>query len=260
MKEILKILVVDDDEVDRIAVRRALRAAGLSLELSEVGSYKEAIALLQQQSFDCALLDYRLPDGDGLTLIRTVREAGIQTALIVLTGQGDEQIAVALMKAGASDYLSKGKLAPESLSRSLHNAIRLRQAETQAAAANQRLRESEARFRSLVQNSSDIITILTADGTIHYVSPSIERILGYQPETLLGQSAFDYVHDSELAQLRVTFAKILAQPGIAPPLEFRIRHATGHWIDLEVVANNLLQDPGVRGVILNSRDITERKH
>ncbi|HEY9858022.1 MAG TPA: PAS domain S-box protein [Candidatus Obscuribacterales bacterium] len=259
MEEILKILVVDDDDVDRMAVRRALKAAGLSLELLEVSSYSSAIALLQQQPFDCVLLDYRLPDGDGLTLVRTVREAGIQTALIVLTGQGDEQIAVELMKAGASDYLSKGKIVPESLSRSLRNAIRLCRAEMQAAAANQRLRESEARFRSLVQNSSDIITILEADGVIRYVSPSIERILGYQPEPLMGQSAFDYTHPAESAELQTAFAKILAQPGIAPPLEFRVRHAAGHWVDLEVVVNNLLQDVGVKGVILNSRDITERK-
>ncbi|MBW4490895.1 MAG: PAS domain S-box protein [Trichocoleus desertorum ATA4-8-CV12] len=259
MEEILKILVVDDDEVARMAVRQALQAAGLSLELLEVGSYSAAIALLQQQPFDCVLLDYQLPDGDGLTLVKTVREAGIQTALIVLTSQGDEQIAVELMKAGASDYLSKGKLAPESLSRSLRNAIRLCRAEIQAAAANQKLRESEARFRSLVQNSSDIITILETDGTLRYVSPSIERILGYQPETLMGQSPFSYTHPVEAADLKTTFAKILTQPGIAPPLELRVRHAAGHWVDLEVVVNNLLQDPGVRGVILNSRDITERK-
>ncbi|MEP0869981.1 PAS domain S-box protein [Trichocoleus desertorum AS-A10] len=259
MEEILKILVVDDDEADRMAVRRALQAAGLSLELSEVGSYSAAIALLQQQSFDSVLLDYQLPDGDGLTLVRTAREQGVQTAFIVLTNQGDEQVAVELMKAGASDYLPKAKLAPESLSRSLHNAIRLCRAEIQATAANQKLRESEARFRSLVQNSSDIITILEADSTIRYVSPSIERILGYPPETLIGQSAFKYTHPSEVARLQTTFTQILAQPGIAAPLEFRIQHAQGHWIDIEVVANNLLQDAGVSGVILNSRDITERK-
>lgn len=242
-----------------MAVRRALRAAGILMDLSEVNNCQRAIALVQQHLFDCIFLDYRLPDGDGLTVIQTARQQGVKAALIVLGDQGDEQTAVQLIRAGASDYLSKSKLAPESLARSLWNAMRLSQAEAQAAEANQKLRESEARFRSLVQHSSDIITMLETDGTIRYVSPSIERILGYPPAMLVGQNVFSYTHPEELARLQSAFTSTLENAGIAAPLEMRIRHADGTWVDLETVANNLIADPHIRGIIINSREITERK-
>ncbi len=142
MEETLKILVVDDDEVDRMAVRRALKTAGVQVELSEAGDCHDAIATLANTSFDCVFLDYRLPDEDGLTLINEIRSRGIKVPLIVLTGQGDEQIAVELMKAGATDYLSKSRVSSETLAQVLRNAIRVYRAEMQVALVYQQLRES----------------------------------------------------------------------------------------------------------------------
>jgi len=78
--------------------------------MSEADDCTKTIAALQQQSFDCVFLDYRLPDGDGLSLVQQVRSLGIMVPLIVLTGQGDEQIAVQVLKAGACDYISKAKV------------------------------------------------------------------------------------------------------------------------------------------------------
>lgn len=145
MEEKLRILVVDDDEVDRIGVRRALTKAGFEMELSEVGDGKGAIALLNNDtSYDCVFLDYRLPDQDGLSLLQTLRSNNIKVPVVVLTGQGDDQIAVELMKAGASDYLSKSRLSSEILAQILRNAIRVHRAEMQVALANQQLRESNS--------------------------------------------------------------------------------------------------------------------
>jgi signal transduction histidine kinase len=142
MDEKLKILVVDDDEVDRMAVRRALDKAGVRMELSEVGDGHSAIAILRNHNFDCAFLDYRLPDQDGLTLIQTLHSFNIKIPLVVLTSQGDEQVAVELMKAGATDYLSKSRVSAETLAQVLRNAMRIHRAETQATIAYQQLRES----------------------------------------------------------------------------------------------------------------------
>ena len=155
MEETVKILVVDDDEVDRMAVRRALKAAGVQMELSEVSNCARAIATLQQQQFDCVLLDYRLPDGDGLSLVQQVRSLGITVPLVVLTGQGDEQIAVKVLKAGASDYLSKAKVSPENLYQVLRQSIRLHRAEMEAALANEKLKESEERYRLVLEGAND---------------------------------------------------------------------------------------------------------
>ncbi|WP_088890926.1 ATP-binding response regulator [Leptolyngbya ohadii] len=142
MDEVLKILVVDDDEVDRMAVRRALKKAGLDTDISEASDCAAALAFLQANQVDCVFLDFRLPDKDGLTLVHEIRQAGIKIPLVILTGQGDEQIAVDLMKAGASDYLAKAQVSPERLAQILRSAIRIYRAEMEAALAYQQLRAS----------------------------------------------------------------------------------------------------------------------
>ena len=119
--------------------------------------------------------------------------------------------------------------------------------------------ESEQRFRSLVQNSSDIITILEADGTVRYVSPAVERVMGYKPEEQVGTNAFGSVHPDDRYRALDTFAEVLKRPGLHPRLEFRVPHKDGSWRYLEHVVNNLLDDPAVQGVVVNSWDVTERK-
>ncbi len=142
MEETLSILLVDDDTEDRMAVRRALTKAGVRMELSEVEDCESAIAALNNHSYDCVFIDYCLPDEDGLTLIQRIRKAKIKVPLVVLTGQGDEQIAVELMKAGASDYLSKSRVSSETLAQVLRNAIRVYSAEMQVALADRQIRET----------------------------------------------------------------------------------------------------------------------
>jgi diguanylate cyclase (GGDEF)-like protein/PAS domain S-box-containing protein len=120
------------------------------------------------------------------------------------------------------------------------------------------IKESEECFRSLVQYASDIITILKTDGTVRYVSPAVERVMGYKPEEQVGTSAFGSVHPDDRERALATFAEVLKKPGLHPLLEFRVLHRDGSWRNLEHVANNLLDDPAVRGVVVNSRDVTER--
>jgi diguanylate cyclase (GGDEF)-like protein/PAS domain S-box-containing protein len=121
------------------------------------------------------------------------------------------------------------------------------------------LRRSERRFRALTQNASDIITLLGADGTIHYQSPSIERVLGYRPEEQIEENIFDYVHPEDLGRVQRAFTKGLADSDLRPSAEYRFRHKDGSWCYLESVGSNLLDDPEVGEFVVNSRDITERK-
>ncbi len=121
------------------------------------------------------------------------------------------------------------------------------------------LRESEERYRSLVQHTSDTITVLDASGTIIYISPAVERMTGYRPEERVGTNAFDSVHPDDRERASGIFAEILKTPGIHPPLEFRVQHRDGSWLYLEHTVNNLLDDPAMGAVVINSRDITERK-
>ncbi|MBP5976579.1 response regulator [Brasilonema sp. CT11] len=143
MKEKLKILIIDDDQVDRMAVRCILSKTGVEMEVSEVGDLRSAIALLSDTLYDCVFLDYCLPDQDGLSLLQSLRLNNIEVPVIVLTSDEDEQIAVELMKAGAADYISKSsRLSSEILLKLLRNAIRVHRAEMQVALINQQLHQS----------------------------------------------------------------------------------------------------------------------
>ena len=119
--------------------------------------------------------------------------------------------------------------------------------------------EDAERFRALVQNSSDVITLLEVDGTILYESPSVERVLGYRPEELLGENAFAHVHPEDLERVVGAFAEGLSDPDLQPSAEYRFRHKDGSWRWLESVCTNLLEDPNVGELVVNSRDVTERK-
>jgi two-component system, sensor histidine kinase and response regulator len=149
----LRILIVDDDEVDRMAVRRALAKSGISLTTTEATTYADAIDQLKTYQFDCTFIDYGLPDQNGLALVQAARRLDIKHPLVVLTGQGDEQIAVDLMKAGATDYLTKSQISPTTLARVLRNAIRLDLAERAVKATNQQLKQSNER---LLQQNRDL--------------------------------------------------------------------------------------------------------
>lgn len=137
----LNILVVDDDEVDRMALRRSLGATNFDISITEAADADTALAAVEHTAFDCIFLDYHLPGRSGLALVKQIRHRGVKVPLIVLTGQGDEQTAVKLMKAGASDYLPKRKLSSEAIARLVRSAIIVHQAELRIEQANCDLRE-----------------------------------------------------------------------------------------------------------------------
>src|SRR5919202_1782383 len=125
--------------------------------------------------------------------------------------------------------------------------------------AKQVMGESGRRYRSLVENTSDILTLIDADGTVHYESSALERVMGYKPEDQLGTNAFDWVHPDDMERALSISVEVLSTPGLHPPLEFRVPHKDGSWRYLEHTINNLLDDPDVKGIVITSRDITERK-
>jgi diguanylate cyclase (GGDEF)-like protein/PAS domain S-box-containing protein len=130
---------------------------------------------------------------------------------------------------------------------------------TERKRAEEGLQRSEARFRALVQNALDIVTILGEDGTIIYESPAISHALGFQPEEMVGVDAFSLVHPDDLAHVRRRFKVALRRPGANVNVEFRFRHKNGSWRWLEATGTNLLTEPAVGGIVVNSRDVTEAR-
>jgi two-component system, cell cycle sensor histidine kinase and response regulator CckA len=126
----------------------------------------------------------------------------------------------------------------------------------QAAAV---LRRSEDRFSYLIQNLSDVITVVAVDGTMLYHSPSIERVAGYSPSELLGKSLLALIHPEDEPAVRAALESVTLKVGTATPPEFRFRHKDGSWVWLESVDNNLLNDVAVGGIVVTSRDVTGRR-
>ena len=114
-------------------------------------------------------------------------------------------------------------------------------------------------FQALVENSSDAIGLVRADGTFMYCSPSTRRVLGYDPDTLLGRNAFDLIHPDDLDRAKNLLASLAQEPRGRVVAEIRVRHADGEWRWVEGVGTNLLDAPGVGAIVVNYRDITERK-
>jgi PAS domain S-box-containing protein len=124
-------------------------------------------------------------------------------------------------------------------------------------AMEEELRASEARFRTLTEHSSDITRVLDANGTIRYASPSHQTVLGYDPATVLGCNTVDFLPPEVVEQARAILAGLVAAGG-RRQLVCRIRHADGTYRTFETILDNQLDNPAVRGVVVNARDITER--
>ncbi len=257
--ETLQFLVVEDDEDDFVHVRQLLRSSVGEAEVERAATAEAAVAMASDHPHDLCFVDYRLGDKDGLDVLRELKDRDVAAPVIFLTGQGDEEVAVQAMKAGASDYLLKSKVNAQSLETAVRHALTLGKEQEAVRVARRALQASEQRFRALVENSSDAITLLDAQGTITYASQSIRGLLGYAPEELVETSAFDYLHSEDQAGVRETFLAILQAPGIPYRLEYRCRHKNGEWRFLEAIGANRLHETAVGAVVVNERDVTERK-
>jgi PAS domain S-box-containing protein len=118
--------------------------------------------------------------------------------------------------------------------------------------------EQAAQFRSLVNNSSDLITVLAPDGTIAYQSPSVQRVLGRRAADLVGTALRDLVHPDDQHDVNISLTKLVEAPGATASFACRLRHEDGSWHHVESICTNLADDPRVNGLVLNIRDVTEQ--
>lgn len=152
-----KLLLIDDDEVDVMTFQRAIRKTDLKYTLGVCYNANEALKALEQEDFDCIFLDYLLPGIDGLQLLRKLRDASINTPVAVMTSQGDEKIAVEMIKNGAFDYFTKSEISVDKISKVILSAVRLHDAEQQKAQAERAIIENNNRLNAILESTRNLI-------------------------------------------------------------------------------------------------------
>ena len=243
--------------MDAELVEYELERAAIPFSARRVDSREGYLRELSDFKPDVILSDYTLPAFDGMTALSLAREQFPSTPFLIVTGSVNEETAVGCMKAGATDYLLKSNLAR--IGPAIHAALERERARAEKFRAEAALADSERRFRSLVQNSSDLVTIVAPDGTILYASDSATRIVGYEPADLVGTSLLEYLEHVHRTTVSTLLQNANGRPSASGPIEFSLRHADGSFVWLEAVGTNLVNDTTIRGIVLNARDVSERK-
>ncbi len=257
MDKSLRILHLEDEPDFCELVKALLVKDGLTADIVLVKDLEEFAAALDKDGFDIILSDYRLPSCTGIEALGEARQRCPGTPFVLLSGTIGEQAAIEAMKCGATDYVLKQW--PERLGPVVRRAVREAQNQRARRQAEMELHRRDGYLRALTENSLDVLCILNRDGVLQYSSPSLKQVLGYEPDELAGQNVFLLVHPEDLASVRRSFEQALQDPKLRVTQELRFRRRDGRWCDVEVVGQNRLDDPQIAGLVLNARDITERK-
>ncbi|MGH9432839.1 MAG: PAS domain S-box protein, partial [Terriglobia bacterium] len=236
---------------------RELKRAGFVLQAEVAQNRLEFERAISSSAPEIVLADYNLPGWNGMEALEALRQKGLDSPLILVSGALGEESAVDCIKRGATDYVLKNHLPrlPFAVRRALEDR-RLREERSRAQAA---LRKEEERSRALMQNSADGILLIDAHDAIVFTSHASNHILGYTAEERLGRNGFELIHPEDLPRIKNIFDSLAGHPGSQAVTEVRCRHQSGGWRWLEYIATNLLTDPSVAGIVINYRDISERK-
>lgn len=163
--------MIDDDRVDRLAIRRALEQSGLTFELDEASTAEEALGKVGTQAYDCLLLDHDLPGKTGTSLTAQLRATGNHTPIVLVTGQQNEELLEAAVEAGVTDFFPKGDLSPRRLALRIRFAIRIGRAEAESA-------KSLAAATQASRARDDVLAVVSHDlrGPLHAISLACEAL------------------------------------------------------------------------------------
>ena len=246
-----------EDEPDFAELIRALFVQDqLDAETKCVGDRASYKQLLEAEVFDVIISDYHLPSFTGLEALAMAKKQCPQTPFILVSGTIGEQAAIESLKAGAADYVLKQH--PERLPSAVRRAVNEAAERAKLREAEMELTRREKYFRTLTENSLDILCIINREGNVAYISASVKNVLGYTPEEMRGEYAFARVHAEDLPRAQEAFQLALDHPERTIKMQLRYKSRAGEWRRLELVGNNRLADPEIAGIVANCRDVTDR--
>ena len=198
--EKFKLLLVDDDDIDIMSFQRALKKTGLKYELDICKNSIETLEFVTKFKYNCIFLDYLLPGVDGLELLKKIRALKVYTPIAVMTSQGDEKLAVQMIKSGAFDYFPKAELSPDYIQKVILNGVRLWEAENKRLKAEKEIEENNNRLTAIVESTDN--NIYAIDKLLQIISFNTSfknRILLQQNiEVYIGQSIHEFIKDDEI--------------------------------------------------------------
>ncbi len=255
--EPLRALVVEDIEADYDLMLHELRRGGFDVTGIRVDDEAAFTEALRSFHADVVLSDHALPQFSGQEIVRVVQRDQPLLPVVIVTGSIDEETAADYIKAGAADYVVKQRL--HRLGPAVRRALVLRDALRVAMDAEASREATEHRFRSLIEHSSDVITLLDEVGTILYSTRSLKPTLGYAPGEMIGHNVSELIHSDQQPAVGELLEQLFRHPDQIAQADLRVRHKDGSWRDLEVVIANRLDDVSVRALVVNYRDVTDRK-
>ncbi|MCX6581353.1 MAG: response regulator [Candidatus Aminicenantes bacterium] len=262
-KERKNILLVEDDRGHVELIHRAFEYYRESFSLTVASRLEEARAYLKKSLPHLVIADLVLPDGRGTELLPAKdREQLPAFPLVVMTGYGDEQVAVDSLKAGALDYVVKLDSTLKAMPRIAERAMRQWDAIVARKRMEVALAESEEKFRALIENAGELIVILDMlregkDWGYRYLSPAVIDITGFTCHDVIAKTLSEFLHPDDKAMVYDILAQAVQNAGVTLSIDnFRVRHKEGRWVNLEGLVTNMMEIAGVRGIVLNCRDVT----
>ncbi len=209
---------------------------------------EDALTYLDDADADVVLLDLGLPDSTGLETLTTLLDHDAGVPVVVLTGLTDREVGMEALRRGAEEFLVKDEINPELLVRSIHHAIERRAH-----------RREQKRYETLIEESTDVNAIVDPDGTVQYVTPSVEHVLGYDPDELVGENAFDYIHPDDRNAVHEEFERLATDPDYRATVDFRFQCTDDSWVFLNARGRDLRDEPAIGGFVVYTRDVTEQR-
>ena len=259
----IKLLLIEDNAADRRSLKRALQKTKLEAELVEAASAREGLELALTGEFDCILLDYCLPDMNGLQFLKELLKTsqGKTVPVVMLTGFADDKMALEILRAGAQDFMRKEDMTPAQLARIVINARERHELRVQSQKAENELRDEKVHFQSVLDTVGDAIIEVDIKGKIRSINKAGQDIFGYQEKEIIGKDFSSLLMQEKTGKQKTHFATFLAGGAAAimgkGPVEVVGRSKAGKHLSLEAVVSELEID-GQRFFIASMRDITKR--
>ncbi len=260
MPKPIRILLVEDSEEDATLVLRAIEKGGFDVvSLERVLKPYDFKFALENKKWDVVISDYVMPNYSGLDALKDFKKKDLDTPFIMISGKIDEEAAIEIMKAGADDFVSKQKLArlPITIGRELEQA-EIKRAKKEA---ENQLKESERRYRSLIGNIPDVTWVYDKTGNIIFMSDNVSRIYGFNAKEIM-ESPIELfrkrIHPEDAVRVKMAYEKSFSHSEDLN-IEYRIQHKQGHWIWINDRATTFFKDNDVLYASGVFTDVSARK-